>query len=77
MTSEEIREAMRSFSAVVYNGVEYKYISAYIYRILYNPNTGKYYEKFQVELMDYNGHSVTIANAKDVKVKERLNESLC
>lgn len=70
MTSAEIKKAMVNFSPVIYKGIEYQKINAYIYRIFVNPHTGKYKEAFQVELLDKNGQSVTIANADDVNLLE-------
>lgn len=68
MTSADIKKAMVNFSPVEYRGIVYKKINAYIYRIYVNPNTGKYKEAFQVELLDKNEQSVTIADAKDIKL---------
>ena len=70
MTSAEIKQAMVNFSPVVYKGIVYKKINAYIYRIYENPHSHKYREAFQVELLDKNGQSVTIAEAKDIKLFE-------
>lgn len=69
MTSEEIKKAMLEFAPVIYKGIVYKNINAYIYRIYKNPHTGRYKECFQLELQDYCGNSVTIANANDVQLK--------
>lgn len=69
MTSEEIKKAMREFAPVIYKGIEYKNINAYIYRIYKNPHTGKYKECFQLELQDRHANSITIANADEVKLK--------
>ena len=70
MTSAEIKQAMVNFSPVIHRGIEYQRISAYIYRIYVSPHTGKFKEAFQVELMDKNGQSVTIADANDIKLLE-------
>ena len=64
MTSEEIKKAMREFVPVRYNGVEYKQINAYIYRIYRNPHSGKLKEAFQLELQDKRANSVIIAEAE-------------
>lgn len=72
MTSAEIKKAMVNFTPVEYKGVVYKKINAYIYRIIINPQTHKYKEVFQLELLDKRGQSVTIANANDVKIKEEV-----
>lgn len=68
MTSEEIKKAMVSFSPVMYKGIEYKKINAYIYRIYVSPNTGKYKAAFQLELQSKTGNSVTIADAEKVEL---------
>lgn len=70
MTSAEIKAAMQNFSPVRYKGIEYKQINAYIYRIYRNPQTGKYKETFQLELLDKNENSVTIAEAEKVELIE-------
>ena len=69
MTSAEIKQAMVSLSPVIHRGIEYKRISAYIYRIYISPSSHKYREAFQVELLDKNGQSVTIADPKEIKLK--------
>lgn len=70
MTSEQVKEAMLNFTPVIYDGIEYKRISAYIYRVIFNKHTGKFKTIYQVELLDYNEHSVTIADAAKVEVIE-------
>lgn len=70
MTSAEIKQAMVNFTPVIHRGIEYQRINAYIYRIYQNPNTHKYREAFQVELLDKNGQSVTIADSNDITLKE-------
>ena len=70
MTSAEIKKAMVTFAPVIYKGIEYQKINAYIYRIYVNPNTGKHRETYQLELQDKSGNSVTIAEAESVKLKE-------
>ena len=70
MTSAEIKKAMVTFAPVIYKGIEYAKINAYIYRIYVNPNTGKWRETYQLELQDKSGNSVTIAEAESVKLKE-------
>lgn len=69
MTSAEIKQAMVNLSPVIHRGIEYQRISAYIYRIYISPNSHKYREAFQVELLDMNGQSVTIADANEIKLK--------
>lgn len=70
MTSAEIKQAMVNLTPVIHKGIEYQRICAYIYRIFVSPHTGKFKETFQVELLDKNGQSVTIADANDIKIKE-------
>ena len=61
MTNAEAKEAIKNRTPVIYNNIEYLYISAIIYR----------YDKSQnlvisAELADKCKHSVTIAQLKDV-----------
>lgn len=69
MNSAEIKQAMVNFTPVIHRGIEYQRISAYIYRIYKSPSSHKYREDFQVELLDKNGQSVTIADPRDIKLK--------
>lgn len=68
MTSEEIKTAMHNFSPVTYNGIAYKRITAYIYRVIEKHSKGQYKAILQVELLDNNSHSVVIADAKKVEL---------
>ena len=68
MTSAEIKEAMQKFSPVRYGGIEYKRISAYIYRVVAVPMSNIYKGIIQVELLDKNEQSVTIAEAEKVEL---------
>lgn len=68
MTSEEIKKAMREFAPVRYNGIEYKRITAYIYRVVETHKKGTFKTVMQVELLDYGGNSVTIAEAEKVEL---------
>ena len=52
MTSEEIKQAMHNFSPVIYDGIEYERITAYIYRIIKTHKAGKYKTIMHVELQD-------------------------
>ena len=70
MNSGEIKQAMINFVPVIHRGIEYQRINAYIYRIYLNPQTHKFREAFQVELLDKNGQSVTIADVNEIKLKE-------
>lgn len=68
MTSEEIKNAMREFSPVVYKGVKYKRITAYIYRAVETRKRGTFKIVMQCELLDYNANSVVIADAGKVEL---------
>lgn len=68
MTSDEIKKAMREFSPVRYNGIIYKRISAYIYRAVRVPMSNTFKGVLQVELLDKNENSVTIAEAEKVEL---------
>ena len=70
MNSDEIKKAMVNLTHVIHRGIEYQRISAYIYRIYVSPNSHKYREVFQVELLDKNGQSVTIADPKEIELKD-------
>lgn len=69
MTGEEIKKAMRKLSPVEFEGIKYKRISAYIFRVIENPRGG-YKEILQVELLDRNGGSVVIAPIDKVNLYE-------
>ncbi len=60
MTNKELKEAMMAEEPVVYGDIEYKCISAIIYR---KNGSGIY---IQAELADKKTHSVTIADASRV-----------
>lgn len=66
MTSEEIKQAMIEFAPVMYNGIEYSRISAYIYRVVETYKKGTYNTILQCELVDKCGHAVVIAEAAKV-----------
>lgn len=61
MTNAEAKEALKNRTPVIYNNIEYLYISAIIYRYDKNNNL-----VISVELTDKNKRSVTIAQLKDV-----------
>ena len=61
MTNTEAKEALKNRTPVVYNNIEYLYISAIIYRYDKNNNLVIF-----AELADKCKHSVTIAQLKDV-----------
>ena len=70
MTNEEAKDALFKRTPVMYNGVEYKYISAIIYRR--KPN---FELIISAELLDKCQNSVTIANIKDVTTYDRKNQA--
>lgn len=70
MTSEQVKEAMRNFSPVIYDGIEYKRITAYIYRVIKSKHEATFKTILQVELLDRKECSVTIADPKKVELKE-------
>ena len=61
MTNAEAKEALKNRTPVVFNDIEYLYISAIIYRYDKNRNL-----VISAELTDKNERSVTIAQLKDV-----------
>ena len=61
MTNSEAKEALKNRTPVIYNNIEYLYISAIIYRYDDNRNL-----VISAELADKCKHSVTIAQLKDV-----------
>ena len=61
MTNSEAKEALLNRIPVIYNNIEYSYISAIIYR--YDDN---YNLVISAELTDKCKHSITIARLKDV-----------
>lgn len=61
MTNNEAKIALKNHTPVVFNGIEYLYISAIIYRYDKNKNL-----VISAELTDKNTRSVTIAQLKDV-----------
>ena len=61
MTNAEAKEALKNRTPVIYNNIEYLYISAIIYRYDKNNNL-----VISAELADKCKHSVTIAQLKDV-----------
>ena len=67
MTNEEAKQALFEKKPVKYKGVEYSYITGIIYRY---DTKGKLI--VSAELMDKCGHSVVIAQIKDI---DAVNES--
>ena len=61
MTNAEAKEALINRTPVIYNDIEYLYISAIIYRYDRNNNL-----LISAELTDKTRRSVTIAQLKDV-----------
>lgn len=68
MTSEEIKQAMHEFKPVKFKGITYDRITAYIYRVIETHRRGQYKTVMQVELLDKNKNSVTIAEAEKVEL---------
>lgn len=68
LTSEQIKQAMLNFKPVRYDGIPYKRIAAYIYRVVKSGDT--YKTVFQVELLDRNEHCVVIADPQKVELIE-------
>ena len=63
---------MLTLSPIVCDGIEYKYITAYIYRLV--KSRGTYKTVLQCELLDKSETSVTIANAKNVELARRVKK---
>lgn len=63
MTNDQAKEALLRRYPVIYNGIEYLYISAIIYRYDKHNNL-----LISAELLDKNQRSVTIAQIKDVNI---------
>lgn len=59
---------MHEFSPVIYNGIKYKRIAAYIYRVIETRKRGNFKIVMQCELLDYNEISVTVAEAERVEM---------
>lgn len=68
MTSEEVKRAMQEFLPVRFQGIEYKRITAYIYRAVRVPMTNEFKGVLQVEVLDKNENSVTIAEIEKVEL---------
>ena len=61
MTNNEAKEALLRRTPVIFNGNEYEYMSAIIYRYDKDGNF-----LISAELIDKNKHSITVARIKDV-----------
>ncbi len=61
MTNAEAKEALKNRTPVIFNNIEYLYISAIIYRYDKNRNL-----VISAELTDKNKRSVIVAQLKDV-----------
>jgi hypothetical protein len=61
MTNADAKEALKNSTPVIYNNIEYLYISGIIYRYDKNHNL-----VISAELTDKNKRSVIIAQLKDV-----------
>ena len=70
MTNTEAKTAMLHRTPITYNGINYAYISAIIYRYDRNNNL-----IISAELTDKNKRSVTIAQIKDVTTYDNHNQA--
>jgi len=68
MTNSEAKSAFLAQRPIVYNGIEYLYISGIIYRL----SGGKVY--IELEMMDKCLHSVTRAPVERVKLTETTRD---
>jgi len=68
MTKIEASKAFNQGREVIYDGIDYQYISAVIYRK--NPRQGKAGIRMQLELMDRTSRAVVIADPERVREKE-------
>ncbi len=66
MTRTEAKEAMRQRAAIRFNGINYSFISAIIYRSYMNGNKLSE-DRMECELYDKCGHSVTIAMVENIE----------
>ena len=69
MTNEEAKTALINRTPVTYNGINYSYISAIIYRYQNNNLL------ISAELTDKTLRSVTIAQLKDVNIYDNQNQT--
>ena len=69
MTGEEARNALFRKTPVIFNGIEYSYITAIIYKC---DNDNNLY--VSAELLDKNKRSVIIAKLKDVTTHDNQNQ---
>lgn len=70
LSSEDIKKAMRDRVSVKYDGIVYKCITAYIYRMVDDPHTRGFKGILQVELLDRSG-SVVIASPDKIELMEQ------
>lgn len=70
MTNEEAKTALLHRTPVTYNGINYSYISAIIYRYDKNNNL-----LISAELTDKNNRSVIIVKLKDVTIYDNQNQT--
>ena len=61
---------MHNLAPVRYKGIEYERITAFIYRAVPVPMSNNFKGVLQVELLDKNKNSVTIAEAEKVELIE-------
>lgn len=72
MDVKTISAKMEKRETVFYHNAEYT-PTAIIYRLMPLPN-GKRYWANQIELLDYNGHSVVIVDPDEIKELEDLKK---
>lgn len=68
MTPKEAREAMETRVPVMYREKKYKKIQAVIYRMPYENQRAAYNGFYQVELLEFSGSAVVIADPAEVEV---------
>lgn len=67
MDYKEANEALREGCPIECNGIVYRWINAIIWRVVRDKD-GKISEKYvAAELLDFSGHSVTIARIEKIK----------
>ena len=75
MKPADIRKAIDERLPVVYDGKVYPRMTAYIYRMIRDPYSGRYHSILQVELLSKsNSNSVLIVDPRKVELAEKENE---
>mgnify|MGYP006378319105 CR=1 FL=1 len=75
LSSDEIKDAMIRFLPIKYDGIRYRRISAYIYRVIETNRPGVYKTALQCELVDRKANSVTIADSRKVELDTDGNQA--